>query len=628
MKRILLILTLLLNGQLCHSQILKKIARDVKNEAEWKLRSKAQQKTNEALDSLLTQPKNENKKSKTKQKPAKQSAAVNTTAKEDDEEMNVKEGFIKLSLSANEVFRGGTIIITGTSIRYGSLTNVKMSVSGEGVNDQEDLKLYDNGSFATGWDAEQAGEFTITVHSSDGKDQQSAKVKVYDIDVMDDLWVQDNIELTHKTYDKLKQEVERAESNIGAKDKAELEKKMAEVKSKVDVVLKLFSDLGIAANKLSGIAGNNPLPPALADNLSQLNDQLVKQRKEMQQMYDAADHKPYDNTICEYLVMVNEALAAFSTITNFWSKSITAILKNIALDKAVPKQVEVINEKTVKAGPTSEFIGKEGSKIFATALDDAKALETVVGKVGIAGDIAQFVTETLLKTYCGIFKGELTHHYTIIYRNQNKVIWWQYSYDTKAVVTFRYPKSSTGSVIKMKGNVEGNATSFKFTQDVEQMDDFKEQMKNRTKLIPIELLRPIAVPFATSQADVLGFGAISRGLATPSYFNIPVDADYNTDAGTIKLMINDPIVDFTSNVQYIYAFIGFPMGLPVGTRVNFPINKVKLTLNAVVSQNNELKVTKDAKNNLLVKGNGERHIGSEDASIEHKISYSLSAQNN
>jgi hypothetical protein len=38
-------------------------------------------------------------------------------------------------------------------------------------------------------------------------------------------------------------------------------------------------------------------------------------------------------------------------------------------------------------------------------------------------------------------------------------------------------------------------------------------------------------------------------------------------------------------------------------------------------------VTKDAKNNLLVKGSGERHIGSPGEPIEHKISYTLTAKN-
>ena len=68
-------------------------------------------------------------------------------------------------------------------------------------------------------------------------------------------------------------------------------------------------------------------------------------------------------------------------------------------------------------------------------------------------------------------------------------------------------------------------------------------------------------------------------------------------------------------------------GIPLFARVDFPINKVKLTLNAVVSRNNKLTVTKDAKNNLQVKGGGERHIGSSSDPIEHKNSYTLTPKN-
>jgi hypothetical protein len=179
----------------------------------------------------------------------------------------------------------------------------------------------------------------------------------------------------------------------------------------------------------------------------------------------------------------------------------------------------------------------------------------------------------------------------------------------------------------MKGNIEGNATEFKFFQDVEQMDAFKEQMKGRAKLTPIPLWKPVSVSFATSQKDELGFGAVARGIATPSYFNIPIDAEYDTETETIKVFLNDPILDFTPLVKYTYGYIAIAAGIPLVTRVDFPINKAKLTLNAVVYQNNELQVTKDAKNNLSIKGKGERHIGSQADPIEHQINFTLTAKN-
>ncbi len=627
MKIIYFIFLFAFAGNVCHSQILKRVLDDVKNEAEWKVRSKARQKTDQALDSLLAPPqKKKEKKSKSKQPEMKQSSS--STSASNEESSAIGEGFITLSFTATEVFRGGTVIVTGTSIKYGSLEKVAMNVKGPGVDEDEDVKLNENGSFTIGWDAEQAGEFTITVKSSDGKDQKSGRVKVYDIDVMDDLWVTDDEKLAHKTYDKLKAEAERVESLLAEKDKAELEQKMDEVKEKLDSVLKLYSDLSKAAAGLGNIIKKgSSLSPNLYDNLSLLNDKLNEQQAQMQKLYEAANHEPYDNTVCEYLVMLNEACAAFSTFTNIWSKSVATILKNIVLDKATPKAVEIANEKAGSNLGDFGAVDKAAGKLFATAQLDAEGLFGKLSAASFTGDVMQFVTDVLLKKYCGVFKGEVKHDYKIIYRNNSGATWWSYSYTTAAAVTFRYPKSSSGKIIKMKGNIEGNATEFKFFQDVEQMDEFKEQMKGRAKLTPIQLYKPLAVSFASSQKDALGFGAVARGIATPAYFNIPVDAEYDTETETIKIFLNDPIIDFTPMVKYVYGYIAIAAGIPLVTRVDFPISKAKLTLNAVVSRNNELQVTKDAKNNLSIKGKGERHIGSQGDPIEHNINFTLTAKN-
>jgi hypothetical protein len=534
-----------------------------------------------------------------------------------------------MSVSANQVFQGGMILVTGTSVKYGELKSVDLRVQGPDTDEIETISLHENGTYTVGWTAEQSGEFTLTVKSSDGKDQKSEKVFVYDIEVIDSFLVLENIEWTHKTYDKLKNEAERVKSQTGAKDDADLEDKMDVLEENVELAIKLFSEIKKAAALLKNtLSKGAPVSPNLSGNLSQLNDKLKEQATQMKQVYEATNRQPYDNTVCEYLVMLNEACAAFSTFTNVWSKSVATILKNIVLDKGVPKAVEVANDK---AGANLGDFGatdKAAGKLFATAQLDAEGLFGKLSAASFTGDITQFATDVLMKKYCGVFKGELSHKYTIIYRNSNKVIWWQYSYTTKAAVTFRYPKNSSGDIIKMKGNIEGNAISFAFTEDIEQEDEFREKMKSRAKLHHIPLIKPVSVPFSSAQEDGLGFGAVARTVATPACFNIPVDADYNTNDGTIQLRLNDAIVDFSPLVKYTYGYVAIIYGVaPLVTRVDFPINKARLTLNSVVSRNNQLTVTKDIKNNLLVKGGGERHIGSEGEPMEHKISYTLTAKN-
>ena len=631
MKVVYCIAFCLLAGNICHSQIFKKVLRDAKNTAESRVRSKAIQKTNEAIDSLLTpsekKPKEKNTSGKS-ETPKQNMDAGSSSGSENGSQTGVGEGFIQMWVSADKVFKGGMVLVTGSSIKYGELKNVDFHVKGPETDDNDKIDLHENGTFTVGWTAEYPGEYTLSVKSSDGKDQRSEKVLVYDLEVIDSFLVMENIEWTHKTYDKLKNESERVKTQIGGSDDAELDKKMDKVKKNVEAAVKLFTEIKKAAAGLENVLKKGaPLPPNLSRNLSELNDKLQEQNKEMKQIYGISNRQPYDNTICEYLVMLNEACAAFSTFTNVWSKSVATILKNIVIDKAAPKVVEVANDKAGSNRGDFGAADKAAGKLFTAAQLDAEGLFGKLSAASFTGDITQFATDVLMKKYCGVFKGDLSHKYTIIYRNRDGIIWWQYSYTTQAAVTFRYPKSSDGNIIKMKGNIEGNATSFRFTEDMEEEDDFKDKMKTHRTMNHIPVWGPKSVSFSTAQADGVGFGAVARGVATPASFNIPVDAEYNTDAGTIQLKLNEALIDFTPLVKYTYVFLKVSLsGIPLFARVDFPINKARLTLNAVVSRNSQLNVTKDAKNNLQVKGGGERHIGTSGDPIEHKISYTLTAK--
>jgi len=619
MKFILFLGLLLTACAVCHSQLIKKILNDAKNQTEWKVRSKANQKVDQALDSLLTHPKKETDKKKNSQseKRTNQNAAVTENASsstKETEEMNIGEGFIKLYVSANEVFKGGTIAITGNSVKYGSLEEVKMTITGGGVNEAKTLKLYENGSFATSWQTEKSGEFTIAVASSDGKDRKSEKVTVYDIELMDD-WTNENKEETTKAHEQVKKQVSKIESAISKKDKDDLDKRMQQLADDVNLAQNFFDELNHAVKELGKT--KTALPSALKENLSQLNDMLSEHRKQTKGLRELADHEPYDNTICEYLVMVNEACAAFSTFTNLLGSVGGAILMKIAKDNTPLGQME--NKKS----SSNDYSGVV--KTPATLFVDSKLSAEKITAGRFTADVMNYATNYLLKKYCGVISGTLSHDYDIVYRNKLGTPWWKYNYKTEAAINLRYPKTSSGGkIIKMKGSIEGNATLFDFYQDVEQMDDFKEQMKGRAKLTPLLIHKPVALPFSSTQFK--GLGAVAKGTFTPSYFYIPIDAEYDVDANTMKLFLNEPMIDFSTLVNYTYGYIGIAAGIPLVTRVTFPINKAKLTLNAVVSQNNELTVTNDAKNSLNITGKGDRHIGSETSEIEHKIRFTLTAK--
>ena len=224
--------------------------------------------------------------------------------------------------------------------------------------------------------------------------------------------------------------------------------------------------------------------------------------------------------------------------------------------------------------------------------------------------------------------GELNHKYQCTYRNKSNDVWWDYTYTTEAVINLRYPKNNAGGkIIKMKGNIEGNATKFTIYQNAQQIDDYKDAMKGRgalTKFYSICLHKPDAIPFSAASADKdIGFGAVARAIATPASFNIPIDADYDVAQKKVTIYVNDALNDFTSAVCYIYGYIVIAAGIPLVNRVNYPIQTVKLTLGKVISQNHDFNVKTDAENNMTIDGDGKTQIGDESSSIEHHISFSF-----
>lgn len=630
----------------CDGQVLKNLGDKIKRDAEWRVRYKVDQQVNRGLDSLIVAPKkikskkkeNKNKleeansknnniddSQKDKSKPPsdniKMSASNNT-------DMTPRDGQISLSLSTTSVFAGGRIAITGESVKYKNYNQVEISVTGPGTKDMKSIALGEDGKFNLVWIAtDNTGEFTVTAKSSDKKAQQIARFTVYKLARLSN-WCDENIDETNKAHDHLKNAVAKVEQNISPNDKAELEKRMAEVKDKVNEVLKLFKDLNIAGKQTADLLKSaKNISPNLSANLSDLNNSLMDNARQMKSFSRLADHEPQDNTICEYCVMVNEACAAFSTVTNFASKSIKTIILNIAIDKVVPKGVDIVNSKGMQLPSPVDFFPKEIAKIYATSKIDAESLSSKLGKTGIAGDVIQFASDVVLKVYCGTFKGEIKHDYTVNFRNKNGVTWWKYGVVVQGTLSLRYPKKgSDGKIIKMKGNFEGNATKFTFYENVEADDDFNEGSKGKIEIVELQVLKPAAFPFVSSVKDVVGFGAIARSAVTPACFNITLDAEYDVDSKKINLFVNSALIDFTPLVinHLIFLEIGADL-FPYIRNMDFPIHPILRTFGSIVRDHNEFTMEKDSKGNLSFSGKANKHLGSKSDKIEHDINFTINA---
>ncbi|MBS1921643.1 MAG: hypothetical protein JST17_15455 [Bacteroidetes bacterium] len=180
----------------------------------------------------------------------------------------------------------------------------------------------------------------------------------------------------------------------------------------------------------------------------------------MKQANDIASHQPYDNSICEYLVMLKEACAAYGTVTNIECKFILNTLKNIALNNGIPGAAGSANDKAGIGGDVKN-IDIECTKIIANSVATSETLYSQIASDGFAGELMSMASDHLLGKYCVNLSGDLSENYRCIVRNKNQIAWWDYNYSTSGIISLRCPKNNiNGGIMKMKGNIEGNATHF------------------------------------------------------------------------------------------------------------------------------------------------------------------------
>jgi hypothetical protein len=542
------------------------------------------------------------------------------------------KGYVRVMVSANRTIVGGKITVKGFSPKYGNLKTVLMTVSGGSATPAQTLTLKDSGSFSTVWTPAAAGHYKLTVTSQDGKAQKSETVDAYAFQEMDQI-TGPTREEGQKVMDKLKTTVDQAKAGLSARDAAKLDDQLQKVTKKWTAFTKEMDDLDQAGKGLDGLQRKyGGLSAVVVDNVGKISEDFAQEGRDLATAGVAPggatsgpDHNAYDNTVCEYLTMISEACAAFSTFMNF-EGDVVKLCKNLAIDKAAPAIAE---SASTSGGAVTTIVNKEVAKLFTQVNLDAESFASMSGTAGFAGDLVQICSNYLLKTYCVVLDGDLQETYTCTYYNKEKAVWWKYKYTAGATITLRYPKGKNGGgVIKMKGNIEGNATRFSIYTDMNEQDEFRETSKGRVHTEGICVYAPPAVPFVSSQADrKTGFGAAARTVFTPACFNVPIDVDYDVDAKTMKFQTNDALVDFLPTVKFIYFYWGIAAGIPLTTIVDLPINKVGLTLGKAFSMYSTFPVVKDASNNISVKGDADAKVGN-GPPHEHDIKFTFSAKGN
>lgn len=509
-------------------------------------------------------------------------------------------------------FVGSKVELSGSSIKYESFNKVKISITGPKSYKLDTLlPMENNGKFMGRWQAPFVdGDYKMIVQSSDKKKTATKTIKIEPIFSIANM-ATDNITSAKKVITIMEEKVGSCKKLITAKDGDALDKKFNDFKAEMNKMVVLYQHINeaneVVANK---VKNGGTLPQNLSDNLGQLNNTLNEVKQQETRAAEIANHKATDVTICEILNIIKECTLLYSTITNFAAKSIKGVVVNVAIDKGVPyatgKAMDFgasIADKNASLSDAKKFVPGELNKIYALAKTDLDGLKSMGGKMGVAGDLIGFIADVLLEIYCGTFEGSVKQTYNFRHFNGSGEDWWIYDGILEGRITLRYPKASnTGNIIKMKGTIEGNATSFKFGADPKKAikDEVSLDVYNHTKLIPIQDLKPPTVPFNVTEADkeYTGFGAVAR-TGIPASFLMSVDAEYNQETKEVKLFINNPINDFTPLIKcrQVYAFVKYQLAVELNYQ-DYPIAPAFKTFKKNLEDKNTFQVLKNEKNKL------------------------------
>ncbi len=461
-----LLLMLLSHGK-AKAQFFQGLLNTVKQTAQGRANAKASQTTNNAIDKVEhpVPPKSNPPVTPPNTVPSSPAGAAGAPAGNGSAKPNPPgdkdsdSSFLTLSVSADRIISGTGLTISGTSLRFGDMKDVIVSVSDGDHKLSANVPLTDSGHYASFQFFRDAGDYTITVQSSNRKSSKSITIGVFDLGDMDSIVVKPRAEM-ERAYDDVKKWTDQMKGQLSSDDGTKLQGQMEKLSRKKDMAFKVFDDIGQMGKTMDKIKKqlSGSISPELSKDLTALTDDLSQEARQMKTANDEAEHKSYDNTICEYIQMISEACAAFSTVAAFFdgegelNLELNSITKAVALDKGVSTGLgSLASAGGVGDGEKGMF--QELGKYCASARFDAESLGQVMSKAGFTGDLVSMCSDFFLKKYCGTMSGNFSQDYQCTYTNSNKVTWWEYAYHNEATIKLRYLRSAaTPTMIKMKGN--------------------------------------------------------------------------------------------------------------------------------------------------------------------------------
>lgn len=435
----------------------------------------------------------------------------------------------------------------------------------------------ETGKYSMKYTPKALGTYNITAFASDKK--QSATTT---FEVSADIAVTE----TFKSFDAAKaKSLSLLETSLNAaiapiapsEDIAKTKEKIQKVKQKIKEFDDSWSKMKDALKSVQELAKRHPeIKKLVAPSLGKLSSQLQESSDVLNQVEkDLGSSKANSYDECGKIYAVGEACALYSTVMNVASGGILKIAASIFIDKAWPKIAE--NMKNVKTySDNDKFVFTQAGKTGLTAMDGLTAIQNKSFGAGMAGDLVQYVSNTLFSKLCAEYKGPLSGDYTLEFKNQGKTYMkYKLTFEGKASVYCRKDNLKV-TMPKLNGYLEGNVTKMEFTDDVWAVEDKSDWDEIKYERIPAPV-----IPMSTSENDP-GFGAVARA-AVPGSFYFPLQAQIVQGKMVVKLMpaMSEFTEAFANRTVMVVRAKAKPYNID-GATFHYPITTARFILTRVM----------------------------------------------
>lgn len=348
---------------------------------------------------------------------------------------------------------------------------------------------------------------------------------------------------------------------------AEAQKKSAALKAKLADGPAVFDQLGKAVDTMSQAEQKYPeASPAIQPLFDQLADEAQKIEEQDVSITSKIAKSKAQGVKCDMLDAANEAFNTISFGLDL-AQEPTTLVKNFLIDKLPgPALDAVLSKSTLAAGPSAD--NAKAGVLEAVKTSTAALLGGVAGgpaswgtaAIGMANDLAQFVTAKVFGKYCDKFEGPMDATFRVELRN-NDDPYLQYLVQMKGKLVLRYAKSEDGTsatTTALNGQIEGNATSFKAWEEA-----WRLQPDIKNKLAARLLFAPQGWPYSETT------GTVARA-ASPGNFYIPVHGQMVN--GKVTLQIDPARNDFTDLVRVRLYYVIAAL-VPQIVMVELPVQK-------------------------------------------------------